>query len=53
MKKLVLAALLAGSVFAARAADQIIVTVTNDLDLARPSEVIAIPFTTCSSSCRA
>ena len=37
MKKLVLAALLAGSVFAARAATRIIVTVANDLDLARPA----------------
>ena len=44
MKKLVLAALLAGSVFAARAATRIIVTVANDLDLARPSTVIAIPI---------
>jgi pectinesterase len=36
--------LLAGAAVAAQAAEKIVVTVTNDLDLARPAEVIAIPF---------
>jgi hypothetical protein len=36
--------LLAVLALGARAADQIVVTVTNDLDLARPAEVVAVPF---------
>lgn len=43
MKKLLLL-LLAGTALLARAADKIVVTVTHDLDLARPAEVIAVPF---------
>jgi len=43
MKKSLLV-ILAGTALLARAADKIVVTVTNDLDLARPAEVIAVPF---------
>ena len=43
MKKIILA-LLVCSALSARAAEKIVVTVTNDLDIARPAEVIAVPF---------
>jgi pectinesterase len=44
MKKLAFAALLLGTAFSARAANKIVVTVTNDTGLARPAEVIAVPI---------
>lgn len=43
MKKIVLAMLVCSALFA-RAAEKIVVTVTNDLDVARPAEVVAVPF---------
>jgi len=43
MKKPLLV-VLAGAALLARAADKIVVTVTNDLDESRPAEVIAVPF---------
>ena len=43
MKKFLLI-VLAGAAVLARAADKIVVTVTHDLDQARPAEVIAVPF---------
>jgi hypothetical protein len=43
MKKILLV-LLGSAALLARAADKIVVTVTHDLDLARPAEVIAVPF---------
>jgi hypothetical protein len=43
MKKLILA-LLIGTAWSVHAAEKIVVTVTHDLDMARPAEVIAIPF---------
>ncbi|HTZ22237.1 MAG TPA: DUF4861 family protein [Opitutaceae bacterium] len=44
MKKLLLVLLLAVPALLLHAADKIVVTVTQDLDLARPAEVIAVPF---------
>jgi len=44
MKSSAFAVLLLGAALPLRAADQIVVTVANDLDLARPAEVIAIPI---------
>ena len=43
MKKFLLV-ILAGAALVARAADRIVVTVANDLDQARPAEVIAVSF---------
>jgi hypothetical protein len=43
MKKMILV-LLACSALGARAAEKIVVTITNRLDIARPAEVVAIPF---------
>ena len=43
-RRLLLAAVLAGAAGALRAAPKIVVTVTNDLDTARPAEVIALPI---------
>ena len=44
MKKLAFAVAVFAAALSVRAADKIVVTVANDLDIARPSEVIAIPF---------
>ncbi len=44
MKKFALTAAVLAAALSLRAADRIIVTVANDLDIARPSAVIAIPF---------
>ena len=43
MNKIILA-LLVCSALSMRAAEKIVVTVTNDLDIARPAEVVAVPF---------
>jgi len=43
MKKILLL-LLGCAALVARAADRIVVTVAQDLELARPAEVIAVPF---------
>ena len=44
MKKLLLVLLLAGPALLARAADKLVVTVTHELDIARPAEVVAVPW---------
>jgi len=44
MKRLLLVLLLAVPALLLRAADKIVVTVTQDLAIARPAEVIAVPF---------
>ncbi|MGA2445019.1 MAG: DUF4861 domain-containing protein [Opitutaceae bacterium] len=43
MKKITLVMLVCSALFA-RAAEKIVVTITNDLDAARPAEVVAVPF---------
>jgi Domain of unknown function (DUF4861) len=44
MTKSALVALLCGAALSARAADKIVVTVANDLDIARPAAVVAVPI---------
>ena len=44
MKKLLLVLLLAGPALLMSAADKIVVTVTHELDIARPAEVVAVPW---------
>jgi hypothetical protein len=43
-KILAVVVLLAGSAWCACAAEKLVVTVANDLDVARPAEVVAVPF---------
>jgi pectinesterase len=44
MKKLLLVLLLVGPALMMRAADKIVVTVTHELEIARPAEVVAVPW---------